>query len=56
MARLDDLHAKLAASLNSEGKPAKGYKLRVAAIRAEIARQEALQPERGALTAGSNLP
>lgn len=44
MARLDDLHAKLAASVDAEGKPKKGFKKRVAAITAEIARLESPAP------------
>lgn len=40
MTRLDQIRQKLAASLDAEGKPLKGYGARVAALRQELARQE----------------
>ena len=41
MARIDDVKAKLAASIDRKGKPLKGYSKRVAALKAEITRLEA---------------
>lgn len=59
MTRLDDLQAKLTASVDSEGKSKKGYKTRVVALIAEIARlspPDTAAPEGGDLTAGGELP
>lgn len=59
MTRLDDLRAILAGSLAADGKPLLGYKQRVVALRAEIARLEGLQTppaETSALTPGGELP
>jgi len=43
MARIDVVREKLAASLDGSGKPLKGYTLRVAACRGELAQLEAAE-------------
>lgn len=40
MARIDQVREKLAASLDENGKPLKGYGLRVTALRRELSRLE----------------
>lgn len=40
MARIDQVRDKLAASMDGEGKPRKGYNLRAAACRRELDRLE----------------
>lgn len=40
MTRIDQIRSKLEASLNADGKPRRGYVLRVAALRRELSRLE----------------
>jgi hypothetical protein len=57
MTRIDQVQAKLAASVDGEGKPRKGFKGRVAACQAELGRLSAARVASGTeiqgLTQGS---